>query len=129
MENFDSTQPSQGLGDTIAKFTKATGIDKLVEVAAEALGVEDCGCNGRREALNNVFPYEDVKPNSPPIFYPDNSPKVESGIYEILRGIHANISGQDFELVPGDKILMTEEHLLYSRWANFIEIGAVKKNN
>ena len=127
MENFDSNTPSRGLGDTIAKFTHATGIDKLVEVTAEVLGIEDCGCNGRRETLNNVFPYEDVKPNSPPIFDPDNSPKTESGIYEILHSINVNKSEQTYELVPGDKILMTEEHLLYSYWAYYISIGAVKK--
>jgi hypothetical protein len=127
MENFDSNTPSRGLGDTIAKFTHATGIDKLVEVTAEVLGIEDCGCNGRRETLNNVFPYEDVKPNSPPIFDPDNSPKTENGIYEILHHIHATKSEQQFKFIPGDKVLMTEEHLLYSDWAYYISIGAVKK--
>jgi len=127
MENFDSNVPSQGLGDTIAKFTQATGIDKLVEITAEALGIENCGCNRRREGLNEIFPYGDVKPNSPPIFDPDNSPKTETGVYEIIHQIHATKSGQEFEFVPGDKVLMTEEHLLYSDWAYYISIGAVKK--
>lgn len=44
---------SQGLGDTIAKITEATGIDKLVRFA---LG-EDCGCDERKEKLNKLFPY------------------------------------------------------------------------
>lgn len=43
---------SQGLGDTIEKITTATGIKKVVEKVAEATGKE-CGCNKRKEILNN----------------------------------------------------------------------------
>ena len=43
---------SKGLGDDIAKITKATGIDKL---AKKVLG-EDCGCEERRKKLNQMFP-------------------------------------------------------------------------
>jgi len=48
---------SKGLGDTIAKITKATGIDK---VAKKVLG-DDCGCEERKEALNKMFPYAKVR--------------------------------------------------------------------
>ena len=48
---------SKGLGDTIAKITEATGIDKLVKFVAG----EDCGCEERKEKLNKLFPY--AKPN------------------------------------------------------------------
>ena len=48
---------SKGLGDTIAKITKATGIDK---VAKFVLG-EDCGCDERKEKLNKLFPYAKPK--------------------------------------------------------------------
>jgi len=126
MEDFDPNTPSKGLGDTIAKFTHATGINKLVEVTAEVLGIEDCGCGARQEWANNLFPYN-IETNSPPIFDPDNSPKTENGIYEILHQIHATKSEQQFKFIPGDKVLMTEEHLLYSDWAYYISIGAVKK--
>jgi len=44
---------SKGLGDTIAKITKATGIDKVVKFIAG----EDCGCDERKEKLNKLFPY------------------------------------------------------------------------
>ena len=47
---------SRGFGDTFAKFTKATGIKKVVDTAFEAMG-KDCGCGGRQEKLNNLFPY------------------------------------------------------------------------
>ena len=43
----------QGLGDTIAAITEATGIDKVVK----AVVGEDCGCKERREKLNKRFPY------------------------------------------------------------------------
>jgi len=45
--------PSKGLGDTIAKVTEATGIDKVVKAVAG----DDCGCKERQEALNKLFPY------------------------------------------------------------------------
>jgi len=48
--------PSRGLGDTIEKFTEATGIKAIVEKGANALG-KDCGCAGRRDKLNELFPW------------------------------------------------------------------------
>jgi hypothetical protein len=57
-EETVKTQESQGLGDTIAKLTAATGLDKLVEEVAQAMGKEDCGCNKRRRKLNELFPYK-----------------------------------------------------------------------
>lgn len=44
---------SEGLGDTIAKVTEATGIKKAVKFLAG----EDCGCNERQERLNRIFKY------------------------------------------------------------------------
>lgn len=49
---------SKGLGDTIEKITKATGIKKLVEETTKAVGVKDCGCDKRRDTLNRIFPYD-----------------------------------------------------------------------
>ena len=48
---------SEGLGDTIAKITSATKLDKLSESIAAAAGKDDCGCAARREKLNKMFPY------------------------------------------------------------------------
>ena len=45
---------SKGLGDTVEKITKATGIDKAVKFIAG----EDCGCDKRKDILNNLFPYK-----------------------------------------------------------------------
>ena len=43
---------SQGFGDTIEKITIATGIKFVVDTVAEATG-KDCGCSGRKVAMNN----------------------------------------------------------------------------
>ena len=47
---------SKGLGDTIAKITKATGIKKVVDKVSKATG-KDCGCSKRQDTLNRLFPY------------------------------------------------------------------------
>ena len=47
---------SKGLGDTIEKITKITGIKKVVEKVSEVTG-KDCGCTERKETLNRLFPY------------------------------------------------------------------------
>lgn len=44
---------SRGLGDTVEKIAKATGVSKVVEKV-----VKDCGCDKRRDALNRMFPYK-----------------------------------------------------------------------
>ena len=51
---------SKGLGDTIEKFTKATGIKKVVDKISETTG-KDCNCSKRKEVLNNFFPYNTNK--------------------------------------------------------------------
>ncbi len=45
---------SEGVGDTVAKITKATGIEKAVKFLAG----EDCGCDERKQILNHIFPYQ-----------------------------------------------------------------------
>ena len=44
---------SKGLGDSIEKFTKATGIKKVVETLNP-----NCGCGIRKNKLNKKFPYK-----------------------------------------------------------------------
>jgi hypothetical protein len=53
-------QKSKGLGDTIERITTATGVKKVVETVAKAVG-KDCGCKARKDALNRAFPYQDKK--------------------------------------------------------------------
>ena len=49
-------EKSKGLGDTIQKITKATGIKKVVDTVVKATG-KDCGCAKRQDTLNRFFPY------------------------------------------------------------------------
>ena len=73
---------SKGLGDSIEKVLKKTGIDK---VAKKVLG-DDCGCEERKQALNKMFPYAKVRQ-----FTED-----EMSIYEsVLPRIKGTISGGD----------------------------------
>ena len=64
MKEFDPKQESEGLGDTIAKFTNATGLDKLADAVAKLAGAEDCGCNRRRKKLNKAIPYKKPTKNN-----------------------------------------------------------------
>jgi len=48
---------SKGLGDSIHKFTTKTGIKTMVDKVSEGLNIP-CGCEGRREAMNKLFPYK-----------------------------------------------------------------------
>jgi len=49
---------SKGLGDSIEKFTKITGIKSLTQFVAKNVIKKDCGCNKRKEWLNNKFTYK-----------------------------------------------------------------------
>ena len=52
---------SKGLGDSIEKITRLTGIKGLTQMGAKAVGKKDCGCNKRKNILNKVFPYKNKK--------------------------------------------------------------------
>ena len=54
------TKQSKGLGDTISKITKATGISKVVDKISEVTGVP-CNCEERRSKLNQMFPYKTIR--------------------------------------------------------------------
>ena len=49
---------SKGLGDSIEKFTKATGIKSVVDAVNKARGKKDCGCSSIKNKLNKIFTYK-----------------------------------------------------------------------
>lgn len=51
---------STGLGDSVEKFTTATGIKKATKWIFDKLG-KDCGCDKRKETLNKLFPYKNIQ--------------------------------------------------------------------
>ena len=50
-------QKSKGLGDTLEKIFKTTGIQWLIIKTTGFLGLP-CGCDYRRDLLNKWFPYK-----------------------------------------------------------------------
>jgi hypothetical protein len=58
MSNKKTKKKSEGLGDSIAYLTNLLKIDTAVKKITEAMGFEDCGCERRRETLNEMFPYK-----------------------------------------------------------------------
>ncbi len=58
--NCMNKNKSKGLGDTIEKITKATGIKKVVDTVSKVTG-KDCGCAKRKDNLNKLFPYYYIK--------------------------------------------------------------------
>lgn len=42
------------LGDLLETIFKYTGIKWLVETISDLLGIEDCGCEDRKKALNKL---------------------------------------------------------------------------
>jgi hypothetical protein len=51
-------QKSRGLGDTVEKITKATGIHSFTSFLQSNGLIRNCGCNKRKEALNKAVPYK-----------------------------------------------------------------------
>jgi hypothetical protein len=56
-ENGIVNMKSRGLGDSIEKFTRKTGIKGLVDKVSQGLNIP-CGCEGRQKAMNTIFPYK-----------------------------------------------------------------------
>ena len=111
-KNYDPTQPSKGLGDTVAKITHYTGISKLSEVLSKALNIEDCGCSRRQESLNNFISYQSSKNPS------------EEGEYKVLQNI--KINNNEYKI--GDIINIDQNHSLYKLLSHYIKIGILTKN-
>ena len=49
-------EKSKGLGDSIEKITKATGIKKVVNTVSKIVK-KPCNCGKRKDTLNRLFPY------------------------------------------------------------------------
>ena len=55
---MENKNKSKGVGDTIEKFTEATGLKGIVNSVNKLRGKKDCGCGKRKETLNKIFPYK-----------------------------------------------------------------------
>lgn len=80
---------SEGLGDSIEKITKATGIDKVVKAITK-----DCGCQERKEFLNRTFPYINTKKSCM------NEEQIQH--FELFKEKH--IEGKNSSRVPAEEV-------------------------
>ena len=55
---MEESNKSRGLGDSIEKFTRKSGLKTVMGLAGFGEGGKDCGCNKRKEWLNKQFPYK-----------------------------------------------------------------------
>jgi len=128
MDNFDPKQKSKGVGDTIAKITNATGLDKVADAVAKMAGKDDCGCNRRRQTLNEIFPYtKDNKPKEEP--YINSAPLDEiKGEYLVLQEIHCTLPGIGSTVLNKDTILIIDnQHPLYNDIPHYYKNNIVRK--
>lgn len=61
MKKINPKKESKGLGDDIAKLTNLLYLDKLAKEIAKLFGQEDCGCDRRKDKLNELVPYKKEK--------------------------------------------------------------------
>lgn len=122
MNDFDPKDKSKGFGDTIAKITHATGLDKVADAVAKAAGAEDCGCNRRRKTLNELFPYVKKTENKKP--HINTKPLDEIiGKYEVLQEIH-------YKKITFNKssiLLIDKAHPLYKDIPYYYKNNIIKK--
>jgi hypothetical protein len=122
MNDFDPKEKSKGFGDTIAKITNATGLDKAADAIAKAMGKDDCGCNKRRKTLNEILPYkQEPNPNIKEL-------KEISGNYEVLQEIHCTLPeiGKTI-LNKGTILTVNKNHPLYKDIPFYFKKNIIKK--
>ena len=127
MKDFNPKEKSKGLGDTIAKITNATGLDKVADVVAKAAGAKDCGCNKRRKTLNEIFPY--VKKTTLKQPHINTEPLlILHGKYEVLQEINCTLPGIGQTVLNIGTILIVDNlHPLYSDIPHYYKNNIIKK--
>ena len=117
MEGFDPKAPAQGLGDVIAKITHASGRDVVADKVAKAMGQEDCGCNKRREKLNELIPFKQEK-SIVPVLLPTT--------FIIKRNLAIQQGTEVVRYAKEEKVYITEDHPLAQSLNYFLKVGAVE---
>jgi len=54
-DDYDGT--SRGIGDDVAKITRAIGLGKVIKSVKKNFDL-DCGCKKRQQKWNEMFPHE-----------------------------------------------------------------------
>ena len=89
------TKKSKGLGDSIERITKATGIKAVVDKISEATGIP-CNCSERKEALNKLFPYSRQMTADEMKIYKEVLPRVKGEITREDQGIMVKLYNKVF---------------------------------
>ena len=122
MNDFNPKEKSKGFGDTIAKVTHATGLDKAADAIAKAMGKDDCGCNKRRKTLNEILPYKNNSiPNTEEL-------KTVDGNYEVLQEIYCTLPEIGKTTINKGTILtVNKNHPLYKDIPFYYKKNIIKK--
>lgn len=87
---------SKGLGDSIETFTEVTGIKTAVKLFSEITGL-DCGCDERKEKLNQLFPYKQINCLNEndylylKKFFEENTQQITPILQRELKSVYYNI--------------------------------------
>lgn len=99
-------EKSKGLGDSISKFTHATRLNEVAEAVARLARLDGCGCDERKQYLNELFPYENT-----------------SRRFKALKDF--NHSGKNY--TKGGIYAVDSSSTLYPVIIKFVEIGNLKE--
>jgi hypothetical protein len=97
---------SKGLGDSVAKVTKALRLDKVADAVAKMVGSEGCGCDERQEMLNKLFPYESTKRK-----------------FKVLREFSSGINTYEV----GEIIEITKKDILHEIVISYVRDGVLEE--
>jgi len=114
---------SKGLGDSLEKIFKVTGIKSVVEKTTDILGIENCGCTRRKNVLNELFPY-----SQPNIQQPKNNTELlVEGTYYINNNLVITRNGEIFNYKIGDKILLEKSNPNFNDFQVYYNLGLITK--
>ncbi len=116
---------SKGLGDSLEKVFKATGVSALVEKTAEILGIEDCGCSRRRDALNEKYSYN--TPLQHPPLVEQNIIDFAQGLYMVNNNLVFTRGGTTYDYKIGDRIFITEHNPNFNDFREYFRLGIISK--
>ena len=131
MNDFNPKEKSKGFGDTTAKVTYATGLDKAADAIAKAMGKDDCGCNKRRKTLNEILPYTPIETDkyiAPKEESKEKLYKIE-GEYLVLQEIYCTLPDIGKTTINKGTILTVsnKNHPLFKDIPHYYKNNIIKK--
>ena len=114
---------SQGLGDTLEKIFKVTGIAKIAKFVAKLRGREDCtGCQRRKKILNQLVKYK-VEPNEEDYLFE----KMKAFIF--LEDAVVYINGIPIQYLKGETIYVHPGMNIFFNLKELLGTGKIQSKN